>query len=106
MSGENLSVAEKLELAATKLEQPGGWTQREYARDQRGSAVLVSDPAAVCFCSWGALKAVGDHEEAADYLRTFLGTSITTWNDAPKRTQAEAVAKLREAAALAKAGAA
>src|SRR4051812_6319473 len=104
-----LTVAEVLERAADLIEPEGAWTQGVWARDASGAG----DPDVgqeVCFCAFGAiykscgyrfgevglaaLTAVGDEVD---------GFRIQEWNDAPNRTQAEVVAKLREAAAISRA---
>jgi len=97
------SVAEVLEQAAELLSKPGAWTQG------RLSGGLGADK---CFCALGALIEVSPVGfSAAEYLEKMLPRVTATdayrplakWNDTPGRTQEEVVAKLREAAALARA---
>lgn len=104
-----MSVADILERAADRLSKPGAWTQDELARDAEGKAVGPLDPAAVCWCMSGAIIA-----ECPDAFAEWqaLGTvssvlpkvsePILTYNDQKRRTQAEVVAKLCEAAAKAR----
>lgn len=85
-----------------------GWTQGSFSSKERS-----------CFCVRGALSVaararnltLGHPPSEMLLCEVILGTrpknypaagsSLVTWNDAPDRTQAEVVAKLREAAALA-----
>lgn len=94
-------------LGAADLLERTGWTQGSWARNAHGIAVLPSAGDAVRFCALGALArtrsestdwwamidALHEYVAGADYC------SIGRWNDAPERTQAEVVAKLREVAA-------
>ncbi|KQM37975.1 hypothetical protein [Sphingomonas sp. Leaf10] len=102
-------VSQVLSEAADLLEKPGAWTQNAFARDWLGrmTGPLSTKDTAVCWCVMGATCVAGqdaDEGQAADdFLRGFLGIpDLASWNDTPGRTQAEVVAKLREAAALAK----
>lgn len=102
-----MNVSEVLNQAADVLEPEGAWTQGALWRTPDGT---YEEDGAVCFCIQGALYLVteriaggvgeGDavREEAEDFLETLLGRTIPGWNDDPERTQAEVVAKLREAA--------
>lgn len=109
-----LTVAEVLERAADLIEPEGAWTQGEYARNAYGSAFIhgwrYPDGPPVCFCLNGAINFVAGNRVTQDYAPAqrvvesmFDDGATGTWNDAPERTQAEVVSKLREAAALAKA---
>jgi hypothetical protein len=103
------SVAEVLERAADLLEEPDAWTQGVYARDHNNRQTDDRDKAE-CFCALGAINyAAGRHDlswDAREQQRVFEEISgiddVPTWNDDPERTQSEVVAKLREAAALAR----
>jgi hypothetical protein len=91
---ETLSVADVLERAADLIEPEGAWTQGDYV-----------GPNGRCWCVLGAIKRAGhfhnDINPAALALKDVVGkTWLHEWNDAPERTQAEVVAKLREAATL------
>lgn len=119
---EKLSVADVLEHAADLIEPEGKWTQGAFSRNEDGTADLDEDQTAasnpVCWCGLGALAKVVGADPLAPYafsifypersiagynfLREFVGGDFASWNDAPGRTQAEVVAKLREAAALAR----
>lgn len=101
------SVADVLSAAADLIEPEGAWTQGQAARDRHGNGVDYRSPDAVCFCALGAcVRSVSpgyDDFAVRCFLRSMTpdGT-IANWNDAPGRTQAEVVAKLREASALAR----
>ncbi len=109
------NVADVLDAAADLLAKPGAWTRGQYARDDHGSPLQDGrNPAAVCWCAIGALEKVSDRlvgRKLVDPLQRIVANTsnkfgeyghISEWNDAPERTQAEVVAKLREAAALAR----
>lgn len=94
-----LSVAEVLNRAADLIEPEGAWTQGTYG--------LIGDGEYRCLCLYGAVR-----EAARGYPRAVPKGCMSVldglcdndpvgWNDTPGRTQAEVVAKLREAAALA-----
>lgn len=105
-----LTVAEVLDGAADLLTPEGAWTQGRMARRQTGhTAWSLFDDSAVCFCAIGAMIRVSGSyepdlkEEAfAEALGFASASRLASWNDDPGRTQAEVVAKLREAAALAR----
>lgn len=106
------TVAEVLEAAASLIEPEGAWTQGAYYRDANGREIYADRREAACFCALGAIRIAGDYDAsglpdlnpAAQVLEGVLdtGVGIHEWNDAPGRTQAEVVAKLREAAAVAR----
>lgn len=116
----DLTVADVLERAAHKLKQPGAWTQGAFSRNAYGIAdrdvdeTAANDP--VCWCALGALAEASNVDPMETYafsmsapkvfgylfLREFVGGDVAKWNDDPNRTQAEVVATLREAAALAR----
>jgi hypothetical protein len=83
---------------------PEAWTQGAFARDAAGDDLIRPvDRDAVCWCVSGALYkfAMGSEETrraAWGRLHTAVGTMVTVFNDAPDRTVADVVAKLREAA--------
>lgn len=101
MSG--LSVAEVLDRAADLIEPAGAWMQNALSKYD-----IAGNP--TCMCVIGAvLNVPGASFEAVDFLDKLLPPTkvadkrpAAKWNDAPERTQAEVVAKLREAAALAR----
>ena len=112
-----MDVATVLNAAADLIEPEGRWTQGTLARDKAGLAVYNPDDAeAYCWCVAGALQHVtGGGWSDADFdiyhasRRAVLvavgmdeNDSIAIWNDAPKRTQAEVVAAIRQAAQRAK----
>jgi hypothetical protein len=103
-----VTPAEILTKAADLIEPEGAWTQASFARVASGEKTVPEDPAAVCWCLSGALSRVSseavfkDRSAAFDALYLALDDDgVFGWNDAPGRTQAEVVAKLREAATLA-----
>src|SRR5688572_12664424 len=98
-----MTPAEILNKAADLLEPKGAWTQGWFARDKSRCHVAVESSAAVCWCAAGAIERASPptlYWDALNALARVLPTSIAVWNDSPERTQAEVVAKLREAAAL------
>lgn len=114
---EGVSVADVLSRAADLIEPEGAWTQGDFARDETGfqysdSGLTFHEFPATCFCLFGALAEVAEvsdpelYRDADRYLLTVVGVpfvnDVADWNDAKGRTQAEVVAKLREAAALAR----
>lgn len=106
---KEMTVAEVLDGAADLLEKPGAWTTDVCARDAEGNPTEWFQDDAICFCALGAIFRAGGGSSsvsADDFFCTFLGgngwSKVSTWNDDANRTQAEVVAKLREAAALAR----
>jgi len=107
-----LSVAEVLERAADLIEPEGAWTQGAFARNAQGKDTGLSESRgpATCWCVLGATDHVSGEDDPvvqADHLLAqVIGgaahNGLGEWNDAPGRTQSEVVAKLREAAALAR----
>jgi hypothetical protein len=116
---ENLTVADVLERAADLIEPEGAWIQRNYYSRQDGKWCHGWRDAD-CFCLVGALTAAArvhtpstvEKGPIADTIKSVLPVEslrddkgregIFVWNDAPERTQAEVVSKLREAAAKAR----
>lgn len=94
--------SEILSAAADLIEQPGKWTQGEYAKDGRGRGCYGFDEQAQCFCLLGAIQKVTGEEDTYElrkHVRRVVGNrAINNWNDASGRTQAEVVAALRQAA--------
>jgi hypothetical protein len=113
----DLSEAEVLERAAALIARPNGWTKGAFSRDMFGTADAgngrwASDP--TCFCLRGALiAAAGMPMDAVEYMTKFPGEGfledalggrgVIGWNDFDCTSQAEAVAALQRAAAMAKA---
>lgn len=89
-------------LIATK-----GWTQGQFARDDRGAPVGPASPRATCFCGLGAILAVRaktladlDAQAAAhEALRRTAGRDFALFNDAPGRTVDDVLAKFDAAIA-------
>jgi hypothetical protein len=100
----DLSAADVLERAADLLSMPGAWTQGESARNRSGEQVPPDSDAAVCWCLDGAYERVGGQwgDRGWSALSKVIRSGPISWNDSPRRTQAQVVAKLREAASLAR----
>ena len=87
-------------LNGVRLRIARGWTQRTYALDESSRPVPSTSPDAVRWCLAGALFAVcaledGDYRQAEERLAPFvLGQSLSAWNDAPGRTQADVLGLL------------
>jgi hypothetical protein len=97
-------IADILERAADRLSKPGAWTQGAFAGAGDGGGARADDSDAVCWCIMGAIEAEGAHWNGAATraVERLVHDTAGSWNDAPERTQAEVVAKLREAATLAR----
>lgn len=109
-------------LMRAKVKIVCGWTQGMLAEDEDGSDCVPTDPAAVCWCSMGAIEsAVGrerssagwPYEQRQEYqaaidalkriiLRDFKETEIPVWNDDEHRTKDEVLNAFDKAIALAK----
>lgn len=102
--------ADVLRAAADLIEPEGAWTQGHYWASPTLDSSDMEEPSKVpddafCFCALGAIARAADEEPdhacghpAAEALKREVGP-VHIWNDAPERTQAEVVAKLREVAA-------
>ena len=83
-----------------------GWTQEAMARDKYGTMVSSFNPNAVSFCLGGALTLVFRRYLGRGYkkLREYLEvpnsahSTLSAWNDDPKRTQEDVIELLRNAA--------
>jgi hypothetical protein len=105
------TVAEVLDAAADLLTPEGAWMQEDYCDEMFGSAADIKE--ASCWCAEGAVACVlgvdGDVAERwCDERVDLFGDlgeclNLADWNDRPLRTQAEVIAKLREAANAARA---
>lgn len=96
-------VVRVLEEARARVAK--GWCQRAYALDADGKPLWATDRRATKWCLRGAVfaSAYDDHEEPFLCLaRAGVGEG-TAWNDKPGRTQAEVIAVLDHAIALAQA---
>lgn len=103
-----VSVAKILNRAADLIEKPGAWTQDAAARDSSGRRIEPTSREAVCWCTWGAIAKVGGKHERVAFDALIASLNLPdwydpasfgeVWNDAPGRTQDEAVAALRDAA--------
>lgn len=101
---DNAAIADVLDRAANLIEPEGAWTQHQWARDTYGRRVRAVSEQATCWCLDGALircSVPGTAGRAYDAVAKLVPhASPLAWNDAAGRTQAEVVAKLREAARL------
>jgi hypothetical protein len=88
---EKMDIADALERAADLIEPEGAWGQGFYRR--RDGRLCAAD------AIW--LIEGRRWDDAFRFFTEFVGP-VGTWNDAPERTQAEVVAKLREAAVKAR----
>lgn len=104
-------VSDILERAADRIEPEGRWTQKANARDEDGLSTSCRGEEATCWCMAGSVfrEAGILDDEAYEALKAVLPPAprigfdrVVAFNDAPERTQAEVVAKLREAAAKAR----
>jgi hypothetical protein len=88
----SLPVSTVLRNAAELIEKKG-WCQFRFLDEDGGTCLAGAGEASA--------KSVSGWWQAREFLHRYLDIDPTIWNDAPERTQAEVVAKLREAAALA-----
>lgn len=103
-------VSQVLSEAADLLEKPGAWGHSLFSVDAEGDPVMPFSDEAVCFCAVGAVAKVLEIDgvtaenwlDCATGLHGLQSSRLEDFNDNLGRTQAEVVAKLREAAALAK----
>lgn len=107
-----MKVSDILERAADLIEPEGRWARGGFSF-RNGLSVGWQGRDADCWCALGAIGDVsrGDLRLCSEsrpvaFFTEHLGyldwSDATQWNDAPERTQAEVVAKLREAAAKAR----
>lgn len=82
-------------LPSELLSQEGAWRQEAYAKLKDGSCAKPTDPRTTRWCAEGAMQHCGiDFNKRRAFSDAVGGTIF--WNDAPSRTQAEVVAKLKE----------
>lgn len=104
-------AADVLRAARQLLTAPGAWIQKAYARDHEGTSIDENDSQvdATCWCLYGAIRRAGnfrfqrkaEDSVAGTLLATVLNNDVTGFNDAPGRTQADVLAALDQALALA-----
>lgn len=99
-----LKPSEVLAKAADLIEPKGAWLQRQCVGAKRKRPCGYDD--ASCFCLFGSVVTVCHranilYAPAWRMVEIAVGPSPIVWNDAPERTQAEVVAALRGASALA-----
>jgi hypothetical protein len=99
------TLADIFDEAADLIEPEGAWTQGYYAMASEDVIRNPVDDDACRFCVVGAIwRAAGDFERRDVVIESIAGDEgdLIRWNDDPRRTQPEVVAKLREAAAKAR----
>lgn len=111
LSASLATAADVLRAARNLLTAAGAWTQKAYARDHEGTSIDERDgyANATCWCLYGAIRHAGnfrDQRKAEDsvagaLLATVLNNDVTGFNDALGRTQADVLAALDQALALA-----
>lgn len=110
-----VTTRDVLHRAADLLEE-FGWAQNYYAFSDSGCHVEPTSSAAVRFCAVGAMTRAAwdltrdEHDFDPDVALGLVGyrafdgrgrvtsCGVPAWNDAPGRTKAEVVQKLRDAA--------
>ncbi len=103
-----------IEAAADLIEPKGAWTRLTRARNALGREVEPCSDGAVRWCAIGALERVALNE-GADFLNSLRAVcaevpskrychSISCYNDARGRKQAQVVKLMRKAAARVRAG--
>lgn len=109
-------IAEVLDKAADLIEPEGAFTQGVMARTASGEPCGEWRPTAASFSVLGAINRITGRrsQEAFAFFANHLAgpksawrsssVDMATWADAPERTQAEALAALREAADKARGG--
>lgn len=107
MTPSPADIARVLRAAADRIEPEGAWCQGEYAKKDARLKHLPPAEREIAWCGFGAVavEALRIRDDPILYrdseiaMSVALGGHFIRWNDAPSRTQAEVVAKLREIAA-------
>lgn len=100
-----MTTVELLKAARAKIEQ--GWCQGTMAKEQRGRMRGPKESYSCSWCVLGALAAASTLEELNPYrtartlMEAVVAPSLSAWNDAPGRTQAEVLAAFDKAIELA-----
>jgi hypothetical protein len=68
-------VAELLERAMKRIEDPRAWTRGALARNADGQGANVVSPSAVCWCAMGAVRCEGGYDSVAEAARDALCAS-------------------------------
>lgn len=90
-------TTQELRNKAADYIEAHGWCQGRYEDDGRVCVV-----GALRMAAFGAIDrnfempTVNAYRSACGELAHGIETPVSTWNDAPERTQAEVIAKLRE----------
>ena len=86
-----MTTLTKLRAARALIER--GWTQEYFAKDKDGLWILPNSTDAVCWCITGAFLAADYDAELWNHAAEIAGAkSLSDWNDAPGRTQADVLA--------------
>jgi hypothetical protein len=97
MTREQRAVIATLRRARKLISQPERWTRAHFARDARGRGLTPNNADAVCFCAVGAIqRASGSLAYDTPEIRALgyrLGSAIPHWNDHPRRTHAQVLAR-------------
>lgn len=111
MTAKNLTTADVLRKARGYVEK--GWCRNSNALDAAGVEVSPECRAAVRWCMWGAMRRAADWQRTGDApldaaMRTLAAAtggdprrSVSAWNDAPRRTQAQVLRVFDKAIKLA-----
>ena len=92
------ATLEILKKARELISDPSRWTQGTYARNSNGSQEFIMSPAAVCFCTIGAVRRVCGDKSYGHALFSLAARlpdpplELSDFNDAPNRTHAEVLA--------------
>ena len=99
-----------LRAAKDLISKPEAWTQHTNARDAQGKKIASRNPAAVCFCGFGALIRVEPEktvrrDQTYFYLNRMVPGCLdyVEWQDAPERTHDEVMNVFSRAIAQAEA---
>jgi hypothetical protein len=108
-------VRDLLTAARLLLSEPDAWTKAAYARTRTGNAIGPQAGAAFCFCSVGAINAIGPYlpqdrrssqvrcgeHVVSHVVRERIGFSnIAAFNDSSFRTHSEVLAVFDRAVEL------
>jgi len=102
--------SDRLRAAKALISRPEAWTKHTNARDAQGKKIASRNPAAVCFCGFGALMRVNPEKTAKRdqtyfYLKRIVPDRLdyVEWQDAPERTHDEVMNVFSRAIAQAEA---
>lgn len=70
------TISELLQESFDRINKPGAWTTKEYARDSNGNIAAVSSKVATCWCSLGTLYKTGYEHDLDSLQIQVLETSL------------------------------